>query len=456
MGSYVEARDWLVGTTGGYGVRAYRAYRPHKIAGWDPVLGNDAVNAVAMAGDSIRGIATMPKTDVGGALADWMMARDESIRSSLIEGVESTGDALAWARYRELSGQPASDENDALTLGASRQVVAAVDLGKQMRDGHVCTADDILRVHATLFENTQQSDMGGMLRSEPIWVGPKGCRIDEASFVAPPPGDVPELLDDLAAYLNTARHLAVTQAAVAHAQFETIHPFEDGNGRTGRALIHTVFNARGVTSGTVPISAALNSDRQRYYQALNATHVICEADDNASRSKGMEQWIQCFGDACVNAHAQAVRTVSAVEDLAAEWGHKARFRSGSAAAKLLDALPSMPIMDSEMVAARLNVSDQVARLALRSLADAGIIRPTGGSRNIRYEVPEMIEMLREMNPDGAMQRADRVGAAFHPPVVDRVVLPVRTPAFIACGHRGPRSRRPCILQRGHAGQHRYT
>ncbi|TRY20334.1 Fic family protein, partial [Geobacillus sp. LEMMJ02] len=132
-------------------------------------------------------------------------------------------------------------------------------------------------VHETLFENTQQSEMGGLLRSEPIWIGRAGCRIDEASFVAPPPLAVPDLLGDLVDYLNTTRHLAAMQAAVAHAQFETIHPFEDGNGRTGRALIHTVLNARGVASGAVPISAALNSDRQRYYRSLNATHVACEA-----------------------------------------------------------------------------------------------------------------------------------------------------------------------------------
>lgn len=451
MGRYVEAKDWLVSPTGGYGLRAYRAYCPHKIADWDPVLGHDAVNALAMAAESIRGISAMPKTDVGGSLAGWMMARDESIRSSLIEGVQSTGDALAWARYREQSGQPVSEENDALTLGASRQVAAAVDLGEQMRVGHVCTADDVLRVHATLFENTQQSDVGGMLRSEPIWIGPAGCRIDEASFVAPPPADVPELLDDLVEYLNTTRHLAVMQAAVAHAHFETIHPFEDGNGRTGRALVHTVLNARGAASGAVPISTALDNDRPRYYRSLNASHVICDADDTASRSRCLEQWIGCFADACAEAHAQAAQTVAAVEDLAAEWERKTRFRSGSAAAALLDALPAMPIMDAEMVAARLDVSVQVARLALRSLVDAGIISPTGGRRNIRYEVPEMIRMLRGMNPDGAMQRTSRIDA----PAPQSDLPPVQQPAFVACGHRGMRSRRPCISPRGHAGQHRY-
>ncbi len=453
MGCYVEARDWLVGPTGGYGIRSYRAYLPHKVADWDPVLGHDAVNAVAMAADAIRAIADIPKTDVGAAIADWMMARDESIRSSLIEGVQSTGDALAWARYREQSGLPVLDQNDALTLGASRQITAAVELGEQIRDGHICTTDDILYIHETLFENTQQSEIGGLLRSEPIWIGRAGCRIDEASFVAPTPLAVPDLLGDLVDYLNTTRHLATMQAAVAHAQFETIHPFEDGNGRTGRALIHTVLNARGVASGAVPISAALNNDRQRYYRSLNATHVICDADDIASRSKSFEQWLQCFRDACLDAHAQAALTASAVEYLASEWHRKARFRSGSTAAALLNALPSMPIMDTAMVAAKLGVSAQVARLALKSLSDADIIRPTGGRRNIRYEVPEMIQILREMNPDGAIRSIARNDLPFSPPAIPPT--PKQQATFAACGYRGPRSRRPCILQRGHTGQHRY-
>lgn len=450
MGRYVDAEAWLVSATG-YGRRAYRAYCPHRLAGWDPVLGPEAVNAVTLADRSLSGIAAMPRTDVGGALAGWMMARDESIRSSVIEGVESTGDALAWARYREQAGQSVSEDNDALTLGASRQLTAAVELGEQMRDGYACTTDDILRIHAALFENTRHSDMGGVLRSEPIWVGPSGCLIDEATFVAPPPDHVAALMDDLVGYLNTASHPAALQAAIAHAQFETIHPFEDGNGRTGRALMHTVLNARDAAAGAVPISTALESDRPRYYRSLDATHVICDADDVGSRSRSFGQWIRLFGEACAGARAQAALIVASVEDLAAEWERKARFRAGSAASALLGILPSMPIMDAEMVAGRLGVSAQVARLALNSLAEAGIVRPTGGRRNVRYEVPEMVDMLRRMNPDGAMPNAARAGGAHTPPVAS----PVPRPAFVACGFRGPRSRRPCVLPRGHAGQHRY-
>ena len=440
MGRYVEAEAWLVSETG-YGRRSYRAYCPHRLGGWAPAFGADAMVAVTLADRALRGISAMPKTDLGGSLAGWMMARDESIRSSVIEGVESTGDALAWARYRDQAGQPVSEENDGLTLGASKQVAAAVQLGEEMSDGHVCTTGDILRIHALLFESTRDRGMGGVLRDEPIWVGPAGCRIDEASFVAPPPDYVPGLMDDLAEYLNSTSQPAAVQAAVAHAQFETIHPFEDGNGRTGRALMHAVLNARGLAHGAVPISTALERDRTRYYRSLNATRVECDADDGAVRSRALGEWMQFFADACADAQSQAAVTVRFVEGLAAEWERKASFRSDSAASALLGVLPSMPITDAEMAAERLGVSMRVARLALQSLAGVGIVRPTGGRRNVRYEVPEMVTTLRRMNPDGSLPAAPQADPS--------------PPPFTACTHRGPRSQRNCVLPRGHAGQHRY-
>ncbi|WP_419947013.1 Fic family protein [Candidatus Poriferisodalis sp.] len=393
----------------------------------------------------------MPKTDMGGVLARWMLARDESVRSSVIEGVGSTADGLAWARYREQTGQPVTDANEALTLGASRQLAAAVDLGEQLRNGRPCTADDILSLHAALFEDTQERDLGGALREEPIWIGPADCLIEEATFVPPPPEYVPDLAEDLVGYLNTSDHPAVLQAAVAHAQFETVHPFEDGNGRTGRALVHTVLNARGLVDGAIPISAALERDRADYYESLNATRVVCDANDSAARSQGFAPWMDVFGAACEEAHAQATVTVRAVEEMASGWEQKSRFRSDSAAASLMRLLPSMPILDAEMIADRLGVSRRVGRTALNALAKAGIVTPVGGRRNARFAVPEMVSVLRRMNPDGAVPAGS---PSMSRPATDAE----RSPSTLLptkCGFRGPRSQRPCVLARGHAGQHRY-
>lgn len=269
---------------------------------------------------------------MGGAIASWMAARDESIRSSAMEGVEATESGLAWAGYMDEAGRPVSDENEALTLGAAKQIAAAVELGERMRGGSACTLDDVLAVHRSLFAGTRDRDIGGALRGGPIWIGPPGCTVDDASFVPPPVGLVAELMEDLVAYLNASSHPAVLRAAVAHAQFETIHPFEGGNGRTGRALIHTVLNAAGTARGAVPISTALGRDRGGYHGALNATRVVCEAGDGAARSTALGGWLGVFDDACEQAYAQKVSVSRAVEAVAARWREAASFRRGSATA----------------------------------------------------------------------------------------------------------------------------
>ena len=340
-------------------------------------------------------------------------------------------------------GQPVSDQNDALTLGAAKQVMAAVALGERMAKGGSCTLDDICDIHRILFERTRDQIIGGTLRDGPIWIGPAGCRIDEASFVAPPNEMVPALMNDLVSYLNSNDHPAALQAAIAHAQFETIHPFDDGNGRTGRALIHTVLNARGLVSGTVPLSTALGSDIAGYHAALNATRVVCGSADSDSRSVGTQEWLALFCRACEDAGRQAVSVVQSVEALAASWLASAAFRSDSAASALLKALPSMPVLDAKMAAEQLGFSVKAARAALNALERAQIVSPTGGRRNRRFIVPGLIDLVRGMGPDGVQSRRDD-------PRTRSTAVPVT-----ACGHIGPRSKKSCVLPKGHANQHRY-
>ena len=271
--------------------------------------------------------------------------------------------------------------------------------------------------------------------------------MDEASFVAPPAERVSDLMEDLVDYLNTSSHPAVLRAAIVHAQFETIHPFVDGNGRTGRALIHTVLNAEGLARGAVPISTALSRDRHGYYDALNATRVVCARDDLVTRSAALRRWLATFGYACEEAHRQAASVVRTVEGIAARWRQAAVLRSDSTAAALLEVLPSIPVLDAELVTERLGVTARAARRAVSSLEQAGILCTTGGSRNRRYTALEMVGMLRRMAPDGGVA-----------PWGDTAVLgaPHDAPSvWTACDYRGPRSNRQCRLPKGHAGQHRY-
>ena len=449
MGKQVTTEGWMATGTG-YGRRSYRAYVPHPLAGWEPALRAEDVNAFTTADRALVAAGTLPQAELAGGLAKWMLARDESIRSSVMEGVAATAEGLAWAEYQDRAGRPISDENEALTLGATQQIAAAVELGQLMRAGYSCTLDDLCDLHRLLFAQTRDRSVGGVLRDEPIWIGPPGCLVDDATFVAPPEDQVPALMDDLVSYVNTSDHPPVLRAVIAHGQFETIHPFGDGNGRTGRALIQTVLNATGLADGAVPVSSALSRDQRGYYDALNATRVVCGADDTATRSNGLRDWLRVFSNACVEAAHQAATVARTVEDLAHRWQTAAVFRRDSAAAALLAALPSMPVLDAKTAAQHVGVTPRAARAALAALTDVGVVNPTGGRRNRRYTVPEMVTLLRSMTPDGGL--AARVQPWLTPPSEPAAAATV---SGATCGYYGPRAERHCWLPPRHSGQHRY-
>ena len=134
---------------GGFGPRTYRACLPHFLSGWEPALSESDHEAAAEADRALGTIGSLPLSDLGTAIARWMAARDESIRSSLIERVGST-EGLSWARYMDAAGRLVSDPNDALTLGAAKQAASAVALGAEMRSGRDCGLGDILDVHKLL------------------------------------------------------------------------------------------------------------------------------------------------------------------------------------------------------------------------------------------------------------------------------------------------------------------
>lgn len=437
-------------TRTGFGRRPYRAYVPHPLQGWEPALGAADVNAVTVADRALVAAGTLPRSELAGGLAKWMLARDESIRSSVIEGVAATAEGLAWAEYHDRASRPVSDENEALTLGATQQVAAAVELGQRMRAGYSCTLDDLRDVHRLLFAHTRDRSLGGVLRDEPIWIGPPGCLVDDAVFVAPPEDRVPALMDDLVSYVNTSDHPGVLRAVIAHTQFETVHPFGDGNGRTGRALIQTVLNAAGLAEGVVPVSSALSRDQRGYYDALNATRVVCDASDTAARSGGLGGWLRVFSNACLEAERQAASAARTVEGLAQRWKAVAVFRRDSAAAAVLAALASMPVLDAETAAQHVGVTPRAARAALAALTDAGIVNPVGGRRNRRYIVPEMVALLRGVTPDGGL--ATRV-RPWLPPLAEPAAL--ANVGDATCGYYGPRAKRRCWLPPRHRGQHRY-
>ena len=205
------------------------------------------------------------------------LLRAEAVASSNIEGLQINVRRLARSEAAARSGVEMTDETAWAVLGNIHALDEALAIATAKE---VITVDDLRAIHESLLRNTREQRWGGVIRDTQNWIGgPSPCR---AAFVPPPPHHVQGLLKDLVAYVNSDDHPALMQAAVAHAQFETIHPFGDGNGRTGRALIQLVLRRRGLAPRVVPpVSLVLASDADRYVAGL--TSVRGEArDDNGT------------------------------------------------------------------------------------------------------------------------------------------------------------------------------
>ena len=402
------------------------AYIPHPLTGWRPSLNASDAKAILAADVALRSLTEMPAAGLTATLTAEMTAREECIRSSIIENVRATELGLAWAHYMDRYGRQIGHEDDALTLGAAKQNTAAIELGARIRSGESCSLDDLLALHSVLLTGTAQSAIAGNLRNSQVWIGTARCRLDEASFVPPPPDRVLSLLSDLVDYLNHGDHTPVVKAAIVHAQFETIHPFADGNGRTGRALIQTVLASAGVSVGVVPISTALSRNRAAYYGALNDTHTLHNDINDPARSRGFSVWLNRFSDACVTAHQRCQQLTATAEEIGSRWQEASvSLRCDSSAARLLANLPSMPVLDASVVSEILSATPRAARKALTTLESVGILEQVGGHRNRRFIASDLV-----------------YGRGCTPTVV--------------CGLRGQRTKQRCQLPRGHFGQHRYT
>ena len=185
-----------------------------------------------------------PRTHVLESLARQLL-RAEAVASSRIEGLELSHRKLAEAAFDPED----TSLNARSVLGNVRAMDEAIRLaGAQAR----FTVDTICQIHARLFQGTADARMAGVLRDRQNWIGGRADNPYGADFVPVPEDRVHQLLEDLCQFVERDDLPALAQAAIAHAQFETIHPFEDGNGRVGRCLIHYVLRRRDLATSFVP------------------------------------------------------------------------------------------------------------------------------------------------------------------------------------------------------------
>ena len=390
----LEARRWEGDASG----QTRRDRRPCGYAVYipDPLVGRRFVLDGDVAADVADAEAALVRLDAtAGALADTealarLLLRAEAVASSRIEGLDVGGRRLLRAQAAHQLGEDPRDVTAVEVLGNIEAMLWAVEA---VPPGGAITTEIVLEAHRRLLAGTRLAEHAGRTRTVQNWIGGSDYNPCAAAFVPPPHELVDELLSDLSAFCNDDSLPAVAQAAIAHAQFETIHPFVDGNGRTGRALLHLVLRRRGLAPRILPpISLILATWPRDYVGGLTGTRYE-GAPDSEEALAAINRWIALVASACRRAAEDAGRFEEQLSALQDSWRERlGSVRRGSAADLLVRALPGTPLLTATTASDLIGRSFQATSQAIDRLVEAGILtQVTVGRRNRAFEAPELIE-----------------------------------------------------------------
>lgn len=311
---------------------------------------------------------TIPNPDLFVA----MYVRQEAVLSSQIEGTQaSLVDVLEY-------------EAAEVNAGRVPDVIEVVNYITAMREGLEYTKENpfdvelIKSIHNILLEGTRGGDkMPGQYRSVQNWIGPKDCTIEDATFIPPPPNKIPELMGNFINYIEKDKTYPILmKSAIAHAQFETIHPFLDGNGRIGRLLITFLLcKEKALSEPLLYLSHYFKKYRSDYYNHLQN---IRENDD-------WENWIKFFLDAVATVSEQAVNTARTILILRKEHLDliQENTRGSAATFKFLDMLYYQPVVNVNQVSKKLEISYVAANRLVQKFVDLGLIEEITGQEKYR-------------------------------------------------------------------------
>jgi Fic family protein len=310
-----------------------------------------------------------------------LLLRTESVASSKIEAVEASLDDYARALHGIRSNPSAVSmvaATDALDV-----MIRDVD-----RDGRIELASVTAAHRALMRDDPHEGAYAGRLRDMQNWIGGSDHSPRGALYVPPPPETVGTYLEDLLAYANRDDLPALVQAAIVHAQFESIHPFTDCNGRIGRALINTVLRRRGATTRVVvPLASALVAHRERYFSLLGGY-----------RRGNVRPLIASFADGARVAAGESSITAERLREIPSMWrAMVGPVRVGSAAMRMLSLLPSQPIVSSDNAGALVGASRSSMFAAIDRLRGAGVLRPlTDRQRNQLWGASLILDELDDL------------------------------------------------------------
>ena len=322
-------------------------------------------------------------TEMGTDIAPFaaILLRTESVASSKIENLTASAKAIALAELGDLSKR-----NAAVIVANVNAMRAALELADRLDE------QSILHMHTALL-GSSKPEWCGHWREVQVWIGGGNYGPHTASFVPPHHAKVPAAMSDLVSFMRRNDIPPLAHAAIAHGQFETIHPFPDGNGRTGRAIVHSLLRHRQLTrSVTIPVSAGLLTDTAGYFAALE-TFRDGDAGSIVLRFAEASHWAVANGRVLVDELRQ----------IRSSWGDSIRARSDSVAYQLADLLLRQPAVDSAMVERELGVSRVTALSSIERLVSIGVLNEiSGGKWGRKWTAPAVLHAL-----DGYASRSGR-------------------------------------------------
>lgn len=360
----------------------YQVTVPPEIADAELRLTGETTAAVEDAG---RAIEHLNGSAAGGhyELVASPLLRSEAISSSRIEGFRASHRAVAEA-LESPGGARATAQAIVNNIAAMEDAIAIADEGP-------LTVDAIHAIHRRILAGTHLEPYGGTLRTEQNWIGPSEHGPFKAIYVPPPHTELPRLLGDLVRFTERRDLPAIAQAAIAHAQFEGIHGYVDGNGRAGRALIHVVLRQRGLTKVVPPISTVLAARQDAYFAALAGYQ----------QHSAVDTWVRHFAEAATTAARRAEDLGGEISGLVGEWSARIGARhADSSANRILPLLVQRPIITATTAAQGLGITDTAARRVLADIDAAGVIHQiTAGRRNRAWAAEEVFDLLDRFELD---------------------------------------------------------
>lgn len=365
----------------------YRAFIPAPLPPDPPFRFTKELQVLLSQADSALGrldgsIQTLPNPD----LFVYMYVRKEAVLSSQIEGTQSSLQDVLAAEAKIFTPNQPNDVKEVVNY------VRAMNHGLKRLSELPVSVRLIREIHAELLEGTRGSHLTpGELRTSQNWIGPAGCTLNEATFVPPPPHEVPQKLADLEKFLHTDTELPLLiKIGLAHVQFETIHPFLDGNGRVGRLLITFLLCERQVLLKPVLyLSWFFKRYRHQYYEELQSVR----------KTGTWEQWIGFFLRGIVDVSRQATETARRILTMREEHRHAITENFGRAAGnghRVLEYLYERPIVSVSNVQNLIGTTYAAANNLVARMVNHGILQEyTKQARNRRFMYQSYINLFHD-------------------------------------------------------------